>query len=106
MRGRETALLSRPAVPGLAFAAADLEPAARALERSVAPLHRDTAAQADLDLWRRCDAHRATVVLQEDGYDEPPGAVAEWLGRGLQSLVQQFESARRLRTTPHISALS
>ena len=25
-----------------------------------------------------------------------PGAVAEWLGRGLQSLVQQFESARRL----------
>ena len=24
------------------------------------------------------------------------GAVAEWLGRGLQSLVQQFESARRL----------
>ena len=26
-----------------------------------------------------------------------PGAVAEWLGRGLQSLVQQFESARRLR---------
>src|SRR5438309_11585955 len=25
------------------------------------------------------------------------GAVAEWLGRGLQSLVQRFESARRLR---------
>src|SRR4051812_42439680 len=25
-----------------------------------------------------------------------PGALAEWLGRGLQSLVQQFESARRL----------
>ncbi len=25
-----------------------------------------------------------------------PGAVAEWLGRGLQSLVQRFESARRL----------
>jgi hypothetical protein len=24
------------------------------------------------------------------------GAVAEWLGRGLQSLVQRFESARRL----------
>ena len=27
-----------------------------------------------------------------------PGAVAEWLGRGLQSLVQRFESARRLST--------
>ena len=27
-----------------------------------------------------------------------PGAVAEWLGRGLQSLVQRFESARRLET--------
>src|SRR6187200_1274300 len=26
----------------------------------------------------------------------PPGDVAEWLGRGLQSLVQRFESARRL----------
>ena len=26
-----------------------------------------------------------------------PGDVAEWLGRGLQSLVQRFESARRLR---------
>ena len=25
-----------------------------------------------------------------------PGAVAEWLGRGLQSLVQRFESAPRL----------
>ncbi len=28
------------------------------------------------------------------------GAVAEWLGRGLQSLVQQFESARRLLSRP------
>ena len=25
-----------------------------------------------------------------------PGALAEWLGRGLQSLVRRFESARRL----------
>ena len=32
-----------------------------------------------------------------EGYDDPRGAVAEWLGRGLQSLVQRFESARRLR---------
>ena len=30
-----------------------------------------------------------------------PGAVAEWLGRGLQSLVQQFESARRLEACIH-----
>ena len=43
----------------------------------------------------------ATVVRREGagtrrGYDAPPGDVAEWLGRGLQSLVQRFESARRL----------
>jgi hypothetical protein len=30
------------------------------------------------------------------GYDDARGAVAEWLGRGLQSLVQRFDSARRL----------
>ena len=36
-----------------------------------------------------------------------PGAVAEWLGRGLQSLVQRFESARRLerlQTQPWLDA--
>ena len=27
----------------------------------------------------------------------PPGDVAEWLGRGLQNLVQRFDSARRLQ---------
>ena len=27
------------------------------------------------------------------------GAVAEWLGRGLQSLVHQFDSGRRLDTS-------
>ena len=33
----------------------------------------------------------------ERGYDAcPPGAVAEWLGRGLQSLVHRFESGPRL----------
>ena len=32
----------------------------------------------------------------------PPGAVAERLGRGLQSLVQRFESARRLRSPEKI----
>jgi hypothetical protein len=31
----------------------------------------------------------------------PRGAVAEWLGRGLQSPVQRFESARRL--SPQVS---
>jgi hypothetical protein len=30
-----------------------------------------------------------------------PGDVAEWLGRGLQSLVQRFESARRLLAYDH-----
>jgi hypothetical protein len=28
-----------------------------------------------------------------------PGAVAEWLGRGLQSLAHQFDSGRRLAQT-------
>ena len=37
-----------------------------------------------------------TVAREEDGYDGHRGAVAERLGRGLQSLVQRFESARRL----------
>jgi hypothetical protein len=32
------------------------------------------------------------------------GAVAEWLGRGLQSLVQRFESARRLLPEPRHDA--
>src|SRR5206468_5788981 len=30
----------------------------------------------------------------------PSGAVAEWLGRGLQSLVHQFDSGRRLSRVP------
>jgi len=35
------------------------------------------------------------------GYDENrPGAVAEWLGRGLQSPVQRFKSAPRLLPLP------
>jgi hypothetical protein len=37
---------------------------------------------------RRSENHGATMVAA--------GAVAEWLGRGLQSLVQRFDSARRL----------
>ena len=34
-----------------------------------------------------------------------PGALAEWLGRGLQSLVRRFESARRLTEKPRKSGL-
>ena len=35
--------------------------------------------------------------ITHPGYDgRRHGAVAEWLGRGLQSLVHQFESGRRL----------
>ena len=48
--------------------------------------------------WRGSALTRSTVARKEDGYDDPRGAVAEWLGRGLQSLVQRFESARRLET--------
>jgi hypothetical protein len=63
----------------------------------VPPLHVRAAAQADLgDLADRLGGHALTLGRQEDGYDGLSGAVAEWLGRGLQSLVQRFESARRL----------
>ena len=34
------------------------------------------------------------------------GAVAEWLGRGLQSLVHRFESGRRLEKSPAIRGFS
>ena len=61
------------------------------------PLHVGAAAQTDLDdLANGYGSHASTLGRGEDGYDDPRGAVAEWLGRGLQSLVQQFESARRL----------
>ena len=74
----------------------------------MSPLHVRTAAQADLDdLTRSFGGHASTLGRQEDGYDGVSGAVAEWLGRGLQSLVQQFESARRLscdRREPRLRA--
>jgi hypothetical protein len=55
------------------------------------------AAKADLDdLTNGLGRHAPTLGREEDGYDGLSGAVAEWLGRGLQSLVQRFESARRL----------
>src|SRR5689334_1156954 len=43
----------------------------------------------------RCYPRRKPRNL--DATIAPRGAVAEWLGRGLQSLVHQFDSGRRLR---------
>ena len=86
---------------GLAFAASDLEPAARALERPVPPLHRRAAAQAGLDVaLDRRGAHSGdgSAAGGRATMSRVRGAVAERLGRGLQSLVQRFESARRLFT--------
>ena len=61
------------------------------------PLHVGAAAEADLgDLANALCRHASTLGREGDGYDGLSGAVAEWLGRGLQSLVQRFESARRL----------
>ena len=61
------------------------------------PRHVCTAARADLDEpAETLGGHASNLGREEDGYDCLSGAVAEWLGRGLQSLVQQFESARRL----------
>ena len=36
---------------------------------------------------------------------ESKGTVAEWLGRGLQNLLQQFESARYLKKRRHVPSL-
>ena len=86
-----------PTVSRLSFAAAKLEAASGALPRALPPLHLGVTTQADLDrLGAGNGAHPVTVAGDEDGYDDPRGAVAERLGRGLQSLVQRFESARRL----------
>jgi hypothetical protein len=40
--------------------------------------------------------HGSNVPGYGDTMRRAPGAVAEWLGRGLQSLVHQFDSGRRL----------
>ena len=49
-----------------------------------------------------------TVRRQEDGsergYDAPAGALAEWLGTGLQNLVQRFDSATRLSYAPLLTS--
>ena len=89
-----------PTVAGVALAAADLEAAPRALERAVSPLHERAAAQADLDgLGRGLGGqHGRTLGRGEDGYDGRSGAVAEWLGRGLQSLVQRYRVVIGVRT--------
>jgi hypothetical protein len=43
--------------------------------------------------------HRAERCHEARRYDDRRGAVAEWLGRGLQSLAHQFDSGRRLYLT-------
>ena len=54
------------------------------------------------DEWRRGLVEQALLSHRELGYPDGPdtmrssGAVAEWLGRGLQSLAHQFDSGRRL----------
>ena len=49
-----------------------------------------------------CVIHPAKVRTGTGPADTipPPGALAEWLGSGLQSRLQQFESARRLSLAP------
>ena len=43
---------------------------------------------------------RETLVKNLFYICAPYGALAEWLGRGLQNLVRRFESARRLNKKP------
>jgi hypothetical protein len=67
------------------------------MPRSVPPLHRRAAAEAALGRsGGRFRAHGRTVACEEDGYDAPAGALAEWLGTGLQNPVHRFDSGRRL----------
>src|SRR5512137_970091 len=52
--------------------------------------------------WPRGDGFtlKSTIFAQQPVMDIPgrhQGTVAEWLGRGLQNLVQRFESARYLQ---------
>src|SRR4029079_9717351 len=85
------------AVAGLAFTAADLEPATRALERAVPPLHIRTAAHADLDDHpHRLCAHRFTLDLQEDGYDDP----FRRRGRVVRQKPAKPRTAVRVRSAP------
>ncbi len=42
---------------------------------------------------KTCDFNDKPLILQSN----QDGLVAEWLGRGLQNLVQRFESARDLQ---------
>ena len=70
--------------------------------------HAPTLSQLLLGRWRagrlgrpagRPD--RAALADASPGLRCLCGDVAEWLGRGLQSLVQRFESARRLQSSVH-----
>ena len=85
------------AVARLAFTAADFEPATRALERAVSPLHVRAAAHADLDdhTHRLC-AHRSTLGLQEDGYDDP----SRRRGRVVRQRPAKPRTAVRVRSAP------
>ena len=67
----------------------------------MAPLHLRPAAEANLEeLLRLGGEHRPKVAAKEDGYDGPAGALAEWLGTGLQNPVHRFDSGRRLLSRP------
>ena len=88
----------RPAVARLALATAHLEPAARALERrrAATPCALRSACRSRR-LAARARRPRVNLRTRRGRLRfGAPGAVAERLGRGLQSLVQRFESARRL----------
>src|SRR5262249_62418943 len=84
------------AVARLALAAADLEPAARALERAVTPLHGGAATQADLDFGRRIGGHGSSLGRTEDGYDSP----LRRRGREVRQRPAKPRTAVRVRSAP------
>src|SRR3954465_8651071 len=53
-------------------------------------------------LRQACHVAAVPVTKRRESrsYDARRGAVAEWLGRGLQSLAHQFDSGRRLSVPP------
>ena len=50
-----------------------------------------------IDCFTRAAAFLDEVLEALAGYDGRSGALAEWLGNGLQSRVHRFDSGRRLR---------
>ena len=86
-----------PAVARLALAAAHFEPAPRALERPVSPLHVCAAAEADLErLLRRLAGHAPTLGREEDGYDSP----LRRRGREVRQRPAKPRTAVRVRSAP------